>query len=297
LLLNNEDNLKTISKLIINKTYPNSDSYKGWFEEYPLKFDKEDKEDFNFDFSKEKDIMALIFLATIWNMPNYRWENAVGLVAVLYKKNLLDVGKWISQGFIESLNKAELVLEMNNLGSNNCFLYENGRLFIKDGKYGIFQRLHIVAKEYDFLKETLQIDGILKGNNPQLDYNIFPRFDNPRLMIEVKRKNNKIVKTPILRVKVPLILRELKCYNKIDISGEYCCVPDSKVKQMMKTIGYDPYLDSDTSSVIHNSKIIYKYFGLHYDLPLFDFSKKCSKKKNEECHNKDCAIFDYCAKL
>ena len=263
MLLNNEDNLKTISKLIINKTYPNSDSYKGWFEEYPLKFDKEDKDNFNFDFNKEKDIIALVFLATIWNMSNYRWENAVGIVAILYKKNLLDVKKWSSQDLIEYLNKDDLVREINNLGFT--YLCDRGNLYIKTGKDGVFQRLHTIAKEYDFVTETLQIDEILKGNVPKLNQNVFPRFDNPRLMIEVKGRNNKIVKNPILRVKVPLILRELKCYNKIEISGEYCCVPDTKVKQIMKTISYGPCLDYDIDSVIHNSKIIYNDFGLHYE--------------------------------
>jgi len=116
-------------------------------------------------------------------------------------------------------------------------------------------------------------------------------------MIKVKGRNNRIVKKPVLRVKVPLILRELKCHNKIDINGEYCCVPDTKVKQIMKIIGYNPSLDYDINSIIYNSKIIHKYFGLYYDLPLFDFSDKCSKTKEEKCNNRDCIIFDYCAKL
>lgn len=292
---NSDESLKTLSKLIINETYPNSNGYKGWFEEYPMKFDKEAEENFNFDFNKEKDIIALIFLATIWNIPNYKWENSVGFVAVLHKENLLDIDKWSSQSFIESLGKNELVSKMNNLGSE--LLDVRGNLYIKGGKDGVFQRLNIVAREYGFLKETLQIDEILKGNVPKLDYNIFPKFDNPRLMVEVKGKNNNTIRKPVLRVKVPLILRELKCCNKIEISGEYCCVPDTKVKQMMKTIGYNPCLDYDTSSVIHNSKIIYKYFGSHYDLPLFDFSDKCSKEKGKECNNRNCAIYDYCAKL
>ncbi|WP_011307326.1 hypothetical protein [Methanosarcina barkeri] len=287
--------MKTLSRLIINETYPNSDGYKGWFEEYPMKFGKKAEENFNFDFNNEKDIIALIFLATIWNMPNYRWENSVGFVAVLYKESLLDIEKWNSQSFIESLDKNELACKMNNLGSE--FLGDRGKLYIKGGKDGVFQRLHIVAREYDFLKETLQIDEILNGNVPELDHNIFPKFDNPKLMVEVKGKNNKVIRKPVLRVKVPLILRELKCCSKIEISGEYCCVPDTKVKQMMKIIGYNPSMDYDTSSVIHNSKIIYKYFGLHYDLPLFDFSYKCSKEKSKECDNRNCVIFNYCSKL
>lgn len=295
MLYNSESNLKIISKLIVHETYPNSVGYKGWFEEYPLKFDRENKESFSLDFNKEKDITALIFLATIWNMPNYKWENAAGLIAILYKKNLLDVKKWSSQSFIEYFNKDELLCEMNSLGSE--YLYDRGDLYIKSGNDGVFQRLHIIAKEYDFVKEILQIDSILKGNVPNLDRTIFSKFDNLRLRIEVRRKNNKIVKIPILRVKVPLILRELKCQNKIEISGEYCCVPDTKVKQMMKIIGYSPSQEYDVSSIIHNSKIIFKYFGLHYDLPLFDFSDKCSKKTEEKCSNTDCPIFNYCAKL
>jgi hypothetical protein len=295
--------LKKISEIIISKTY--SESYKGWFisfKDYAFKIDKESEEYFNFDFSKEKDIIALIFLATIWNMPPYLvggWENAIGIIAVVYNKNLLDINKWSSQGFIESVNengfKDKFTQAMNSIDTlKPNILYSRGKLSLKWGEEGIFQRLHIIAKEYSFLRETLQIDEILKDNVPKLDEKVFSIYDNPRLKIDAKGNNNTVVKKSLLEVKIPLILRELKCYNKIDISGEYCCVPDSRVKKMMKIIGYKPHPGDDIDHIIKNSKTIYKYFGPFYDLPLFDFYEYCPKTKNKtksgECNKKDCDI-------
>ena len=69
-----EAELNKISKKIIETTYPKSRNYGGWFNAFPIKFDKQNNENFQFNFQKEKDIIALIFLATIWNMPNCKWE-------------------------------------------------------------------------------------------------------------------------------------------------------------------------------------------------------------------------------
>ncbi|MFZ2411504.1 MAG: hypothetical protein WAW23_08035 [Candidatus Methanoperedens sp.] len=296
-----ENDLRAVSNIIINGTYPNETRYNGWFSQYPIRLSKEKEEYFNLDFGKEKDIIALIFLATIWNMPNYKWENAAGLIVILYKRDLVNIKEWCNRSFIDGLNKETLEREMNELARMACRkedsnLHKRGNLYIKKGKDGVFERLHKIACEYEYLKDILRIDEILKGHKPQINPSIFDRMNDKRLKIEINGKNGKVIRKPLIRVKVPLILRELKCSDRINIADEYCCVPDTKVKGIMKTIGFPYYPDFDTNSVIENSKIISKYFNYFYDLPLFDFADNCKKEKNVTCTNNTCAIFNYCAK-
>lgn len=282
-----ENELKKISEIIIGKTYPNTRRYGGWFNAFPVRFNKEANENFQFNFRNEKDIVALIFLATIWNVLNYKWENAVGLIGVLYNENMLNIKEWTSRNFIEKLDKKLLENKMNNLD-----LQKRERLFIKSGADGVFERLYKISSEYDYLRDILKIDDILKGNKPQIDRAIFYKFDNEKLKIDSKGRNQKIIKKPLLRVKVPLILRELKCAGAIDIEDKYCCVPDTRVRKMMTIIGYPQENGHDINSVIKNSETISKYFGSYYDLPLFDFADNCPQKK---CNGNKCEIYNYCS--
>lgn len=287
-----EAELNKISKKIIETTYPKSRNYGGWFNAFPVNFDIKNNENFQFNFKKEIDIIALIFLATLWNMPNYKWENAVGLIGVLQNRNLLDISEWSSRKFIDNLDKKLLETEMNNFNLNPG-LYKRGHLYIKAGKDGVFERLHKISREYDYLKNIFRIEDILNGNKPLIEETIFNKMDNEKLKIETKGRNGKIIKKPLLRVKVPLILRELKCKDAIDVDDKYCCVPDTRVKKIMTIIGYPQELGFDINSVINNSEIISKFFGNYYDLPLFDFIDNCPQ---DSCKGNLCEIFNYCGK-
>lgn len=118
-------------------------------------------------------------------------------------------------------------------------------------------------------------------------------MDKEKLKIEIKGRNGRIIEKPLLRVKVPLILRELKCEGAIEVEDKYCCVPDTRVRKMMKIIGYPQVIGFDNISVIKNSEIISKFFGNYYDLPLFDFVDYCQQKR---CKFNVCEIFNYCGK-
>ncbi len=282
-----ESNLKKISEIIIEKTYPHTRGYGGWFKAFPVRFNKQTDEPFQFDFKNEKDIVALIFLATLWNIDRYKWENAVGLVGVLYNENMLNIKEWSSRSFIDKLDKKLVENQMNNLD-----LDKRNRLFIKNGADGVFERLYIISSAYDYLYNILKIEDILKGNKPQIDRTIFNKFDNEKLKIDSKGRNGKIKKL-LLKVKIPLILRELKCAGAIEIDDKYCCVPDTRVREIMAIIGYPQKDNLYINSVIKNSEIISKYFGTYYDLPLFDFYDNCPRNK---CKGDDCEIYNYCAK-
>ncbi|VVB86127.1 Uncharacterised protein [uncultured archaeon] len=283
-----ESDLKKISEIIIEITFPNTRGYGGWFKAFPVRFNKEP---FQFDFKNEKDIIALIFLATIWNIDRYKWENAVGLVGVLHNENMLNIKEWSSRSFINKLDKKLLENEMNNLIMNNKDLGKRGHLFIKNGADGVFERLYKISCAYDYLKYILKIEDILKGNKPQINLTIFNDFDNEKLKIDSKGRYGKIRKQ-LLKVKIPLILRELKCAGVIEIDDKYCCVPDTRVREIMAIIGYPQKDNIDINSVIKNSEIISKYFGTYYDLPLFDFYDNCPRTN---CKEEKCEIYKYCA--
>ena len=74
-----------------------------------------------------------------------------------------------------------------------------------------------------------------------------------------------------MSIKIPLILRELRCQNIYDnIPGEFCCVADKRVVDASKKIGIKlPYVTRTTNNLIKVSTIIYELFGDLYDIPLF----------------------------
>lgn len=71
-----------------------------------------------------------------------------------------------------------------------------------------------------------------------------------------------------MRIKIPLILRELKCqniYNNID--GKYCCVADERVRKT-----YIEYFSKKLPlNYLKASEIIWNDFGELYDIPLFAY--------------------------
>jgi len=70
-----------------------------------------------------------------------------------------------------------------------------------------------------------------------------------------------------MRIKIPLILRELRCQGIYsNIPGEFCCVPDERVKVSAKVFGLKvPHVNS-IDSLFKASAVIYKHFGDLYDI-------------------------------
>ena len=77
-------------------------------------------------------------------------------------------------------------------------------------------------------------------------------------------------------IKIPLILREMRValpsvYGCIP--GEYCCIPDKRVRDAVKNNISDLDLGNATSydTLIDQSSAIYQKFGDWYDIPLFAY--------------------------
>ncbi len=75
-----------------------------------------------------------------------------------------------------------------------------------------------------------------------------------------------------MRIKIPLILRELRCQNVYHyIRGKDCCVPDERVKLAAKSLGIKMPHINNLQNLFKASEIIYKKFGDLYDIPLFAY--------------------------
>ena len=73
-------------------------------------------------------------------------------------------------------------------------------------------------------------------------------------------------------IKIPLILRELRCQKVFDnIPGKYCCVADSRVKEAFKIITCKNFYTSNIDNVLKASEKIYADYGDLYDIPLFAY--------------------------
>lgn len=78
--------------------------------------------------------------------------------------------------------------------------------------------------------------------------------------------------TKRMLMKIPLILRELRCQGiHSAIPGEYCCVPDARVIDSAKKLGIKLPTASTFDRLKAGSAKIYMLFGDLYDLPLFAF--------------------------
>lgn len=61
-----------------------------------------------------------------------------------------------------------------------------------------------------------------------------------------------------MRIKIPLILRELRCQNICrNIPGEMCCVPDNRVLEAANCIGIILPRITSINSIFKASRIIY----------------------------------------
>ena len=89
-----------------------------------------------------------------------------------------------------------------------------------------------------------------------------------------------VTETKRLLIKIPLILRELRCQKVfMNIPGDLCCVPDARVIDAIKAYQNGSYFErssrlqsyrpSTAEALISSSIAIYEIFGDLYDLPLF----------------------------
>jgi hypothetical protein len=248
---------KLIDAVIKNKgrlSYVNLDeknAYRGWTADFNIKV--ADKNNMNLDLNEETDLFLLFVLASSWSKTG-PWENAAFFTTYLKANQKDNIKLWLDDNFVND--------EISKSGQNaNCtvrlcsgVIPRKKVSFRKD----YYSSIAVIARNWAEIKSKLEVST--KENNYRIFINYISELEG------LGAGQNK------MRIKIPLILRELRCQKVYDnIPGELCCVPDERVKVSSKEIGIPlPHINS-MDSLLKASKIIYDNFGDLYDIPLFAY--------------------------
>lgn len=248
---------KLINAVINNKeklSYINlneNNEYRGWTYDFNIAIDN--RKNMSLDLSKEDDLFLLFVLASSWSKTG-PWENAAFFTTYLKISQKDKIALWLDNDFVND--------EINNSEQNAINTVKLCKGVVPRKKVSFrkdyYSSITVIAENWNDIKTKLQTSN--KENN----YRIF--IDYISKLEGLGAGKNK------MRIKIPLILRELRCQRVYDnIPGKYCCVPDERVRVSSKKIGIMlPHINS-VDSLLKASKIIYDNFGNLYDIPLFAY--------------------------
>lgn len=248
---------KLIDAVIKNKnrlSYLNlneDNDYRGWTYDFNIKLP--DGKSMSLNLFYENELFLLFVLASSWSKTG-PWENAAFFTTYLKLSNKDKIELWLDSNFV---NEEIKMSEYNSRITVETCIGITPRKKISFRK-DYYSSISVIAQNWDEIKSKLEI------SNRENNYRIF--IDYISKLEGLGAGKNK------MRIKIPLILRELRC-QKIygNIPGELCCVPDERVKVSSKEIGIIiPHINS-LDSLLKASKIIYDNFGNLYDIPLFAY--------------------------
>lgn len=248
---------KLIATIIKNKTnlaYVNindNNEYMGWIHNFNIK--TVTGENVCLNLFKEKDLFLLFVLASSWSKTG-PWENAAFFITYLKLTSKDDINLWLDSEFVN--NEIRNSIQNSNYITEVCTgLTPRKKVSFRKDYYS---SVVVIAENWDEIKQHLE------RASQEGDYWIFIEYISS---IEgLGAGKNK------MRIKIPLILRELRCQKIYDnIPGELCCVPDERVKLSSKEIGINLPTITSIKSLFKASKIIYDNFGDLYDIPLFAY--------------------------
>lgn len=247
LTIKNKDNFPYIN-LVENNIVFNKFSYKGWVTDFNL-INNEDSSIIKLDLRNEKDLFLLFVLASAWSRTG-PWENAVFFTTYIKLKKDFNINTWSDSKFIknEIFNKDKNCKEI--LEQVSGILPRKKVAFRND----LYNSVFILAQNW------LQIKSKLKDAYVSNNWKLFIDYLSSIEGLGSGKKR--------MRIKIPLILRELKCqniYNNID--GKYCCVADERVRKT-----YIEYFSEKLPlNYLKASEIIWNDFGELYDIPPFAY--------------------------
>lgn len=225
--------------------------YVGWVSDFRLI--NLNKEIISLNLKDEGDMFLLFVLAVVWSRTG-PWENSAFFVAYLKVKGIGNAAYWADLNNSKKEENARLESVKLIICSVNGIRSRKKISFRKD----IFDSINVLAQNWE------DINGSLALSEQQRDYKIFMKFIRDIEGLGVGRKK--------ILIKIPLILRELRCQNIYkDIPGELCCVPDARVYDTCKEIGIKLPITNSLENLILSSSKIYQLFGDLYDLPLFAY--------------------------
>lgn len=248
---------KLIKAVIANQTkipyicLNENNEYIGWTADFRYKLPND--ENMKLDLSIDKDLFLLFVLASAWSRSGY-WEDATFFAGYLKYKGMNDYKVWCdkekSKSLIHKINQ-----DKDEFVKNCTGIKPRKKVSFRKDYYPSVEK---IAANWCEIKEKLETSHI--ENN----YMIFINYISELKGLGAGEKR--------MVIKIPLILRELRCQKIYDnIPGELCCVPDKRVKVSSREIGIKiPHVNS-LKSLLKASKIIYDNFGDLYDIPLFAY--------------------------
>lgn len=241
------DHKNDISYICLN----DKNEYSGWVADFG--FDLPNGKRMMLDLKEEEHLFLLFVLASAWSRPG-RWENAAFFVAYLAYQNYTKIELWKDPLWIKEIarNASDDIDQFVN-GCNG--LQSRIKVSFRSDYYN-----SILVLAHNWTSILLS----LKESEAKQDYSIFIEHLSgiDGLGYGLKR----------MRIKIPLILRELRCQNIYkNISGTQCCVRDQRVIDAAIELGMKLPRGADMKSVLKASEIIYENFGDLYDIPLFAF--------------------------
>lgn len=236
-------------KNLNNLSYINLDEnnrYKGWVEYFGLK-EKNTQKLVGLNLKNEDNLFLLFVLASAWSKTG-PWENAVYFTTYLKSKNY-KVTDWLNKSFVDKEINSREENAQNIVDMTTGIEARKKVAFRKD----FYSSLTILVENWEDIKFKLSESA------QKADWLIF--IDYIGGISGLGAGKNK------MRIKIPLILRELRCQNIYpNIDGKYCCVPDERVKEAYKSIG-----EKMPQDYLKASEFIYNDFKDLYDIPLFAY--------------------------
>lgn len=243
---------KLIELTIQNKdkiNYINLDennNYKGWVADFGL-VDKATNKAIGLNLKNGNDLFLLFVLASAWSKTG-PWENAVFFTTYLKFKNS-QITDWLDKNFVQNEINSREDNAKNIIEATAGIVPRSKVAFRKD----FYSSVAILAENWEEIKEKMHESA------QKSDWLIFINYISQ--LKGLGAGNNK------MRIKIPLILRELRCQNIYpNIDGKYCCVPDERVKEAYKAIG-----EKIPQDYLKASEFIYSDFKDLYDIPLFAY--------------------------
>ncbi|MDE7453571.1 MAG: hypothetical protein K2N22_04105 [Clostridia bacterium] len=238
-----------------NLPYVNLDekgNYAGWVSDFHI-IDKQTLLPIKLNLSNDNDLFVLFALAACWSRTG-QWENSAcfavylkmtGKDNALYWKNSTAVLPEKSQRH-ESAKKVLTRYDMAKSGEKVSF------------RSDFYDSLNVLAQSWETIKESL-----LQSESKN-DYCIFIQL--------ISNIQGLGARSNRMRIKVPLLLRELRIQNTYkNIPGKWCCVPDQRVRDAAKNFSISLPTNATMQSILKSSEIIYSLFGDLYDIPLFAY--------------------------
>lgn len=225
--------------------------YVGWVSDFHFAFD--DGRQMSLNLKSDKDLFLLFVLAVAWSRSG-RWENAAYFVAYLKRQNYDVAEHWTESAFVENL-KQKRYKTASEL-TNYCVGIKS-RVKISF-RVDIYDSIVVLAQHWK------EIRSVLSESHQAGDY--YPFIEYMRSIRGLGVKDNR------MNMKILLILRELRCQGVYEnIPGEFCCVPDERVKNACKELNITLPAITTTKGLVRASTILYQCFGDLYDIPPFAY--------------------------